>query len=153
MFWRRARVCAGVGLSFSGTSARGFARKRSASMWRGSEAELLDHLARVVGVGHQPVVLDVRVTLADEPLLGIPGAAFAFAGDTLDAALAADVLGAERLEFALRPDLDVEEVDPSPEDPGFAWVVWVCGGHGPRSPLSPGCQISIPAGRMQRSGR
>ena len=73
-------------------------------------AELLDHLPRIFSVGNQPAVLDVGVTLADQPLLRIPGSALAFAGDALDAALLADVLGAEGLEFALRPNLDVEEV-------------------------------------------
>jgi hypothetical protein len=51
----------------------------------------------------------VRLALADQPFLRVPGIVGAPAGDALDAAAGADILIAEADEFTLRPDLDVEE--------------------------------------------
>src|SRR4029453_15667299 len=58
-------------------------------------------------VRHQPAIHHMRVRLADQPLLVVPRAAAALAGDALDMALRADIVGAEGDERALRAHLDM----------------------------------------------
>src|SRR5262245_30299801 len=67
----------------------------------------LQNLARLFGVGDEPLAFHVRLVLTDQPLLRIPGTAAALACDTLDAAPFANVLRAKSGELSFGPDLDV----------------------------------------------
>src|SRR5688572_5574378 len=51
----------------------------------------------------------MRLVLGDQPFLGAPGSAGPLAGNPLDTAFAANVLGLEFHERLLRLDFDVEE--------------------------------------------
>src|SRR5262245_13941154 len=67
----------------------------------------LQHLARLFGVGNESVAFEMSFIFADQPFLGVPGTAAAFASDALNATHFAHVLCAESGELSFRPDLDV----------------------------------------------
>src|SRR5205823_5145220 len=76
-------------------------------------AELGEQVPGVGRVRDQPPALDVGVLLADEPRLGVPTPALPLAGQPLDVARAADVLGAEGDELVLRPHLNAVALAPA----------------------------------------
>jgi hypothetical protein len=69
-------------------------------------ADLLQHGCDIRRIRDQPTAFYMGVRLADEPGLVVPRSAAALAGDALDMAGFADIVGAEGDELALRADFD-----------------------------------------------
>ena len=104
-----ARRIAGVGFSRAGILRRGLAMKRSPPRWRGTEPSCDSNLRAAAVSGVKPLAVDMRLVLADQPFLRIPGTVGAPSGDAFDAATATDVLVSKEDELGARAHLDVEE--------------------------------------------
>jgi hypothetical protein len=75
--------------------------------WRCAEAG--EQLLGLGAVWHQSAILDMSMSLFDQPLGCVPRSCGASTGDTLDAAGSTDILHAKADELARWPDFDVEE--------------------------------------------
>jgi hypothetical protein len=97
----------GGGLALFRDVRPGLGSKAVARNVHGLRPEGLQDVSHGVGVGDERAVLDMRVLLADQPCLIVPGTGAAFARDPLDPALLPDVVRAKRRELSLRSYFDV----------------------------------------------